>query len=714
MRPRTFLTATLCCVVMLAVAPGGVGSAPADPVVRATSARSPPNIVLISTDDMRAADLRYMPHTRRLIGRAGVTFDNALSNFPLCCPARATLLTGQYPHNHGVLGNEYPLGGHRKFHESRADLSTLPVWLARAGYRTSFVGKYLNYYGSTSPLQGSTRATYVPPGWRDWQGTARNVQRYTCTVVNENGVLRHYRGRYQTDLYGSMAVDAVRSAANSDRPLFLWVSHIAPHLGSAGTDARPCRKARNLPTPAAPRHKGMFTGLRLPASPATNEADMSDKGRYLRDRSLVDLGPQALRHQGRAQALQAVDESVADLVRALKDAGELRQTVIFFTSDNGWLFGEHRVTKKKWGYEESLRVPMLVRGRAFPEGAHRRQPVGLVDIPATALDLANASPTVGGERVRQDGVSLLGIARDRAFLAERVMPIEAARAGAIQRQVVRPVPHWFYRGVRTSRYSFISYDMGTEAPREEELYDLARDPYQLHGEPSRQRPQLVQALRSVSADLEDCAGRACVQELPDLRVSGSLRRGDASGVPSVRILSRPRGWIRTTRSALRYRASDPDGGRLHYWCSEHVTGCNRFGSVQFRFRGQGRQYWSLFVGDGENQLTSRVGTVKVDLRPPSVSRKSKRYDVVGGPTTLSWRLTDGRSGIRSMDARRQSKPIGGTFGRWSSPDSWLRQRDNSVRIRPRRGTVVCVEVRARDVAGWHSPWAGRTCRERPR
>ncbi len=715
-RPLGLLTTFLAVVgLTLGLAPGGPGASAAPgttaaaSVVPATGATdSQPNVVLITADDMRADDLAVMPRTSRLLARAGITFTDALSNYPLCCPARATLLTGQYSHNNGVQGNEYPWGGHKKFYESGAELETLPVWLQRAGYRTGFVGKYLNYYGTEQPVQRSTGPRYVPPGWDEWNASVGKVFRYYCVTLNQNGVLRRHRGAYQTDLYSRISERFIGENAGAGEPFFLWTSHLAPHIGVTPAGDDYCTDGSGLPTPAAERHERMFAGMPLPAGPAQNEADMSDKGTYMRDRPTLDLARVAQVHQGRIQALQSLDESVAGTIAALEEQGVLDQTVVIFASDNGWLLGEHRAEKKTLPYDESLRVPLLVRGPGLPSGVRRHQPVGLVDIPPTILRLAGATATKP-----QDGVSLTALARDPELLARRVMPIEAGPSPRVQRQYTTVLPAWYYRGARSSRYSYIQWQLDTGT--EEEFYDLAEDPFQLESRHATPSPEL-RAMRNLSAQLEGCAGPACIAELPAGTGDGAVtprQTGDTTA-PRLRDVEAPQGWVLTDRPTVTYRATDAtDPVRaLSHWCSHQARGCD--GTATFRLPGEGEHAWTIHVTDRAGNVGSRYGVFSVDLYRPRVRTSAERFLVVdGGRAATPWRVRDTGSGTAGVDLRRRTAAFGSPFSAWTRPPR-LQDRVHPVRRTrvPTGGGTVCVEVRARDVAGRRTAWTGTLCRSR--
>ena len=317
------------------------GSHTAPAVVQQAADR--PNIVVIQTDDQTVDSMHVMANVDRLLVKEGARFVNSFATYPLCCPSRATFLTGQYAHNHGVLGNEPPLGGYPALDHT----NTLPLWLQRAGYHTSFVGKYLNGYGES----GSPNT--IPPGWSDWRAALRNPGSksllYLGFTLNENGELVSYpRGRanYLTDVFTRHAVDAVELGAASGAPFFLWLSYFAPH-GGRPLDPDDVR-APGIglsPRPAA-RHKDAYAGEVFLRSPSFDERDVSDKPPAVRNRKrLTETQIAAIEElrQQRLESLLAVDEGVAQVVEALGAAGELENTLIVFTSDNGFIQGEHRI-----------------------------------------------------------------------------------------------------------------------------------------------------------------------------------------------------------------------------------------------------------------------------------------------------------------------------------------------------------------------------------
>ena len=334
-----------------------VFSAGAAPAPKRSLAR--PNIVVITTDDQTVESLRVMTNVHKLLAKQGTTFVNNFATFPLCCPSRATFLTGQYSHNHCVVGNSLTNGLY-----NLDESNTLPLWLMSAGYTTAFVGKYMNGYGKQAP-------TAIPPGWSEWY--AGVTMAYRGHSMNRNGVLTRYgsaEASYQTDVFGRTAVDVVRRRAPESRPFFLWLSFFAPHAGSPVDPDDP--PGLHTPSPAL-RHRNAFAGEPLPAAPSFDEEDVADKPAALRNRPLFsseDVAAITENYQQRLESLLAVDEAVGQLVAELRASGELDRTVIVFVSDNGFFHGEHRVPFGKYlPYEPSIHVPLVVRGPGVPRGA---------------------------------------------------------------------------------------------------------------------------------------------------------------------------------------------------------------------------------------------------------------------------------------------------------------------------------------------------------
>jgi N-acetylglucosamine-6-sulfatase len=483
-------------------------------LVLAPAAHAKPNIVVLMTDDQTLDSMSVMPKTRAILGDRGTEFTRSFANYPLCCPSRATLFTGQYAHNHQVLGNTPPAGGYTRLDKS----NWLPLWLQAGGYRTMHVGKFLNGYGRMSP------PTEVPPGFTDWHGTVDpSTYSFYGYTVNENGVLRTYGAArepefYSTDFFARRASELIASAAPSDQPFFLSVAFLAPHSGGP----RDLDDPQGHATPApAPRHLNAFSSVALPLAPSWNEVDMSDKPLAMQRRPPIGNTRAAKVQEGyqqRLESLLAVDDAVETIVAQLGATGELRDTLILFTSDNGFFHGEHRVPLGKLlAYEPSIRLPLYMRGPGVPRGETRRQLVTNADLAPTILDAAGVLPG----RV-QDGRSLFGLIDDPSIQWGRELLLEGPG----------------YAGLRNYRWKYLEHTTG-----EAELYDLERDPDELnsrHADPAYAPIRLALAQRL--ARMRVCAGAGCrakpalrlAVERRNCRFATAVRGKDAPAVEEVR------------------------------------------------------------------------------------------------------------------------------------------------------------------------------------
>lgn len=400
-----------------------------------SSASTPPNIVLILTDDQRWDTLWAMPTVQSELVAHGTSFSNAFVVNPLCCPSRASILTGRYSHSTDVYANVPPHGGFTSFQ----DASTLATWLDRAGYETAMIGKYLNGYPEP----------YVPPGWDYWSAFSmpnRSGGEYFDYQLTTNGVLFSYGSEeidYSTDVLAGQAESFVRDATD---PFFLWFGPYAPHP----------------PATPAPRHLEAFPDLETYRPPSYDEADVSDKPAWVQ--ALRPWGPEKEARIDGLRAMQlrsllAVDDAVGRILGALAETGRLSNTLILFTSDNGTHWGEHRVKGKNAPYEESIRVPFVVRfDPLLSEPRSDAHLVTNIDIAPTFAELAGFSPP------GIEGKSLVPLLASTETAWRTGFLVEHMNGNGIPG----------YCEVRAEGYSYVEYDTG-----EKELYDLALDPYQL-------------------------------------------------------------------------------------------------------------------------------------------------------------------------------------------------------------------------------------------
>jgi N-acetylglucosamine-6-sulfatase len=509
---RTALTgAALLAAAFLCTA--GPVSLPGGPETARAAESNRPNIILIRTDDQALDEFRArtMPKTMRLLARQGTTFTDSIVTTPLCCPSRAAVLTGQYGHNNGVLSNRpgYPA--------LKDKGNTLPVWLHRAGYRTAHVGKYLNRYSETAP-----QPTDVAPGWDEWD-TALSDEgpRYYDYSLSRNGRRVSYGKRardHVTRVLDHAAVKMIRAYTPRKRPLYLQLDQRAPHMSTGPTRER-CNRA--LPQPD-PRDIDRFAHRHLPRPPSFNELNVTDKPSFIRDRPRLDRD--AIRRMRRTYqcalaSLREVDRGTAAIYKALKHTGELGRTVIIFTSDNGFYFGEHRLrTGKAPPYEESIRVPLVIRiPIAYRNGAARTpkisEPVANVDLAPTILRLAGAQPCRSKAHCRtMDGRSLLGLLRGNTsgWPDDRGLLLELNQSGGGNAGICT------YQGVRVGDRIYTEYSSiadqttGTCQPdSERELYELGSDPHELNNLADTPAHAVEQAQLSNRLDqLRDCAGIA--------------------------------------------------------------------------------------------------------------------------------------------------------------------------------------------------------------
>jgi N-acetylglucosamine-6-sulfatase len=479
---------------------------------RPATAQDPrrPNVIVVMTDDQTYADLSVMPRTRALIGGAGATFERAFVSYPLCCPSRATYLTGRYAHNHGVRSTTPPDGGVERLD----DRHTLPVWLQAAGYDTTHIGKYLNGYGLRRPPT-------VPPGWTDWHGSVdkSTYQMWGYTLL-ENGVLNTYGdfyeedpALYQTDVYRDKALQVIDDHApgGDPDPFFLSLNVLAPHGEVAVPGSTTIPHVR-----PAPRHAGLLATA-APDSPAYDEADVSDKPPYVRgEQRLSPAGREriAVDFRSRQESLLAVDEAVEAIVNRLGATGQLERTYVLFTSDNGFFQGEHRIPKGKYlAYEPSSHVPLLIRGPGIPAGSVTQELSGNIDLAPTLLDATGASAQ--GRPI--DGRSLLPFARDPARRTGRPLLHEGLIAGDNDRDAAltaqKRTKVGTYYAIRTDRYLYVRWRGGGR-----ELYDLALDPYELGSVHRDPRYAQVRATLSDGLDrLRRCAEATCDEPLAEPR-----------------------------------------------------------------------------------------------------------------------------------------------------------------------------------------------------
>jgi N-acetylglucosamine-6-sulfatase len=500
--------------------------------VRESEGQPPYNVVFILTDDQSASEMAALPNVQSLISAQGVSLRRAYIPYPLCCPSRAALLSGDYMHNNGVRGNVPPYGGWERF-QPRED-NSLATWMDDESYYTVHIGKYMNGYPT-----GLAPEQAVPPGWDEWYGKLSegplyfNYQLIEQTDPLDTPELAFYGDQvseYQTDVFRDKAVSFIDTAGPAETPFMMNLWFNAPHA----------------PFEPAPRHLFSESGAPLPKLPGFNEKNMRDKPKWLRKQSRRRLSKSLRKlinneRRRRAEQLRSVDEGVRQVITELAAEGVLEDTYVIFMSDNGYFRGEHRIAGGKFlAYEPSARVPLLIRGPGIPAGATSDELVSGIDIPQTILDIA------GVTRPEIDGRSILPFAENPARRTSRPLLIEAdtgpgqgnagvdpAEASAAKKRTLKarlagkkgvgnldqeksPVKSVAngnfapaYRAIRSERYLYVLYANG-----QSELYDMWRDPAQLKSLSRDRRYRFVRKwLYGQMIALAGCNGPTCRTEI---------------------------------------------------------------------------------------------------------------------------------------------------------------------------------------------------------
>ena len=452
-----------------------------------TTAAAQPNIVFIVTDDMRKDDMKYMPKTQSLIREQGMGFRNAFVSNALCCPARATIMRGQYSHNNGVWSNSSTdststtSGGWQAYQDNDNEADNVATRLDAAGYRTGLFGKYMNGYANTA---------FQPRGWDRWFATFSDGDpHYFNYDVNDQGTIRHFGTNdsdYKTDVISTHTNAFISNSAEAGTPFFAYVAPIAPHE----------------PATPAPRHVHAYDGEKAPRLSSFNEVDVSDKPSWIRQLPRLTSEQIAAvddRHEKRVESLQAVDDLVAGVINTLNrttpdGANPLDNTYIFFTSDNGFFHGEHRIPRQKWRpYEEDIQVPLVVRGPGVAAGSTTYRLTLNTDYLSTFADLAGAQiPSY------VDGRSLVPVLHESVTSWRNAILLEAAANYS-------PA----YRGIRTvntstiARRKYVEYSGGAR-----ELYNLESDDFELANRYEAAAPP--EALAARLQELKSCGANAAV------------------------------------------------------------------------------------------------------------------------------------------------------------------------------------------------------------
>ncbi|MEV0347095.1 sulfatase [Nonomuraea sp. NPDC050680] len=447
------------------------------------SGESRPNIVMVMADDLEYGALSYFPAIDQQLVQQGASFDRFFVSNSWCCPSRTTILRSQYVHSHGVLTNTAPEGGFDRFHTLGLEQSTIGTWMQQVGYRTALMGKFLNHYPGDTATQ-----TYVPPGWHEWDVPVRNLYQEYGYRLNENGNLVDYGWGEQDYLSDVLAGKARNFITASSDPFFLYLAPIAPHN----------------PTNPAVRNMDAFPWSQAPRTPSFNQADVSEEPEWLRSRPLISpagIDQVDERYRRRLRAMLGVDDLVNSVITALRDSGKLDNTYIFFTSDNGFHLGTHRLPQgKTTPFEEAIHVPLVVRGPGIEPGSTINEMTATVDLAPTFAALGGAAVPPFAE-----GRSLVPLLQGkRPSPWRRNVLIEFNRPANRSSAAQTPVPA--YEALRTETHTYVRYATG-----EIQLYDLTRDPYELHNLARFADPGLVLGLQERLSRMHACSGAECLE-----------------------------------------------------------------------------------------------------------------------------------------------------------------------------------------------------------
>lgn len=434
-----------------------------------------PNIVFILTDDQPPLDsVQTMPFLSSRPGGHWVEFTNAFVNNPLCCPSRATILTGLNSHHHGLLTNQDA----RNFNDS----STVATWLKSAGYRTGLVGKYINNWPNGRP-------PWVPVGWDDWFAFAGQEAYYNYNIYDNGTLVSHgsTAADYSTDVF---AAEAESFIASSTDPFFLYLAPFAPHA--------PLKHV-------APRHANL--SIPVSRSPNFNESDVSDKPAWVRALPYLTPAQEVDRDRNRERTfrvLRAADDAIRRVYQALETRGILDDTIIVFMTDNGYMWGEHRDAGKGCVYEECIRTPLLIR-YPWAESRIETRLVSNADIAPTFARLAGVFPPTP-----VDGRSLVPLLENTATSWRSRLLFQYRGGGN---------PSFW--AIRNERWKYVELETG-----ERELYDLQADPWEMDNLASL--PEYGPVQSQLAAELAAMRNAPAALMLPLLSVDdASVVEGDA-------------------------------------------------------------------------------------------------------------------------------------------------------------------------------------------
>jgi arylsulfatase A-like enzyme len=409
------------------------------------------NVVMVLTDDLAMNLVQYMPNVQAL-AKQGTTFANYSVTDSLCCPSRSSMFSGRFPHDTGVFTNSGSDGGFDTFHGRGEEQSTFATDLQAAGYRTAMMGKYLNGY--------LPKDKYVPPGWNEWDVAGNGYPEYNYNLL-ENGQVKHYGQQYLTDVLSTKATGFIDGSVRAGKPFMIEVATFAPHAPY---------------TPDAP-DKDKFPGLKAPRTAAYDKLPANAPA-WLASRAPLTTAEQAqidTAFRKRVQAVQSVDRMIGSIRATLQKEGVAGDTVVVFTSDNGYHMGEYRLDPgKQTAFDTDIHVPLIMAGPGVQTGATVTQPAENIDLRPTYDAIAGASTPSdvdGRSLVSLMAGSAPGSWRTAALIEHHGPDVNKSDPDYPAKNSGNPTT---YNAIRTLDYTYVEYADGSK-----EYYDRTSDPDEL-------------------------------------------------------------------------------------------------------------------------------------------------------------------------------------------------------------------------------------------
>ncbi|KAL4738346.1 alkaline-phosphatase-like protein [Aspergillus similis] len=498
-----------------------------------------PNFVFIITDDqdLQLDSIEFMPLVSKHLEQKGTFFSNHFVTTALCCPSRVSLWTGRQAHNTNVTDVTPPYGGYPKFVDRGFNDNFLPVWLQNAGYDTYYTGKLFNAH---------TVDNYHSPYVNGFTGSDFLLDPFTYSYLNSTYQRNRdepvsYEGRHTVDVITEKALGFLNDGLNGDRPFFLTIAPVAPHSNVDVSALAGDRGAPTIMTEPIPldRHKSLFQDVKVPRTKHFNPDEPSGvswiKNLPQQNESTVEYHDHFYRQ--RLRALQGVDELVDLVVTKLEASGQLDNTYIIYTSDNGYHIGQHRLPPgKACGFEEDIRVPLFIRGPGVPENKVEEAVTTHIDLAPTIFDLAEIP-------LREDfdgtPIPLPGVEDNTSIRHEHVTVeywgksyLEGEKGALSNPENLPFFTNNTYKSVRIIGEGYNLY-YSVWCNNEHELYDLTTDPYQLNNLYNtndksamifgHSLSQVISRLDSILLVLKSCKGATCIKPWDVLHPGGHVK-----------------------------------------------------------------------------------------------------------------------------------------------------------------------------------------------